>query len=53
MLSIDRGKRESVDGTGVWVDGGLVESSDTKVLLSVDKERASLWIVCSKLAGSG
>ena len=22
MLSVDRGERESVNGTGVWVDGG-------------------------------
>ena len=53
MLSVDMGERESVDGTGFWVDGGWAKSSDTEVLLSVDKERASLRIERSKLAESG
>ena len=53
VSSFDSGERVSVDGTSVWVDGGWQKSIDEQVVVSIDEERASLRIECSKLVGYG
>ena len=53
VSSVDGGEQVSVDGTSALVNGDWRESGDEQALLSIDEERASLWIEPFKLAGSG